>query len=187
MEVALVNALHAAGYRGLQAPVFIQCFEVAPLSRLRALTDLPLVQLVDAQGAPWDFVQSGDPRQYQDLLTDEGLSFIASYANALGANKNLLIPRNGEQELTAPTDLVARAHKAGLRVHPWTFRAENFFLPPSLRRSTNSAAQEPTVKGNGVEEIKRFLGLGIDGFFTDNTDVGIEARAQYKMPQNKGH
>jgi glycerophosphoryl diester phosphodiesterase len=176
MEAALVNALHAAGYLGLSAPVFIQCFEVAPLQKLRALTDLPLVQLVDAQGAPWDFIQAGDMREYQDLLTPKGLSFVAGYANALGVHKNLIIPRTSDQVWQTPTPLVAQAHAAGLHVHPWTFRAENFFLPAPLR-----VGDDLSKRGQAVAEITRYLELGIDGFFTDQTDIGVSARAAHTM------
>lgn len=71
----------------------------------------------------------------------------------------------------APSTLVADAHAAGLRLHPWTFRAENMFLPPSLRIGT-----DPVARGKLAEEITRFLNLGIDGFFTDFAYIGVDAR-----------
>ena len=47
LEQKLVDTLHANGYHGSKAPVFIQSFEVANLKMLRKMTDLPLVQLID--------------------------------------------------------------------------------------------------------------------------------------------
>ena len=41
----------------------------------------------------------------------------------------MILPASG-----GATTLVADAHAAGLKVHPWTFRSENFFLPAELRR-----------------------------------------------------
>jgi glycerophosphoryl diester phosphodiesterase len=44
--------------------VFIQSFEVANLKELNHRTGVPLVQLIDETGAPYDFVAAGDPRTY---------------------------------------------------------------------------------------------------------------------------
>src|SRR5262245_43353221 len=69
MEGELVRVLHRHGYRGKHAPVFIQSFEVSNLKRLARLTDLPIVQLINNVGRPWDFTVAGDPRTYADLAT----------------------------------------------------------------------------------------------------------------------
>jgi glycerophosphoryl diester phosphodiesterase len=62
LEEPLVQAMHANGYRGPNAPVFIQSFEVGNLRRLRRMTDVPLVQLLDDHGRPYDHVATRDPR-----------------------------------------------------------------------------------------------------------------------------
>jgi glycerophosphoryl diester phosphodiesterase len=69
LEEPLVATLNANGYRGRNAPVFIQSFEVANLKELNHRTRVPLVQLIDETGAPYDFVAAGDPRTYRDLIT----------------------------------------------------------------------------------------------------------------------
>jgi glycerophosphoryl diester phosphodiesterase len=170
MEKALVQALHANGYSGAKAPIFIQSFEVGNLRALRRLTELPLVQLVDA-GRPYDFILANDPRHYADLLTPDGLRELSSFANAIGADKTLIIPRVNER-LAEPTSLVADAHAAGVAVHGWTFRAENAFLPADFRRGT-----DPAVAGDLLGELRAFLATGMDGFFTDQPDIGARARA----------
>jgi glycerophosphoryl diester phosphodiesterase len=55
---------------------------------------VPLVQLVDPSGAPYDLTAADDPRSYADLVTPEGLREVATYADAVGAAKNLVLPRN---------------------------------------------------------------------------------------------
>ncbi|HEY9862027.1 MAG TPA: glycerophosphodiester phosphodiesterase family protein, partial [Candidatus Obscuribacterales bacterium] len=68
LEEPLVETLNQNGYIGLNAPVFIQSFEVGNLQQLNQLTDVPLVQLFGgATDQPYDFVLQGDTRTYGDL------------------------------------------------------------------------------------------------------------------------
>src|SRR5207248_3284350 len=94
LEEPLVEALNQAGLRDRNAKVFIQSFEVANLKKLDSMTNVLLIQLVDAGAKPYDFVVSDDPRTYADLLTPAGLAFIAGYAQGIGVNKSLIIPRD---------------------------------------------------------------------------------------------
>jgi glycerophosphoryl diester phosphodiesterase len=161
MEEPLVAALERHGYRGPEGDVFLQSFETANLKELRRLTRLPLVQLIEASGAPYDFVRGGDPRTYADLVTPEGLEEIAGYASCIGPAKSLVIARDGEGKLMQPTSLVADCHARGLGVHPWTFRAEREFLPAGL---------------DLARELEVFLAAGVDGVFCDQPDVGVRVR-----------
>ncbi len=171
VEPLLVATLDAAGWNSLDAPLFVQSFEVTHLRTLRPALRVRLTQLVEAGGAPADLVAAGDPRTSADLLTPAGLAGIAAYADGLGPAKDLVIPR-GAAGLGAPTPLVADAHAAGLLVHPWTFRNENCFLPADLRRGEN-----PADYGDVFGEYAAFLAAGVDGLFTDNPDTAVTARA----------
>ena len=115
-----------------------------------------------ATGAPADFVAKGDPRTYKDLVTPQGLRDVAKYAKYLGPEKGQIIPLDAAGNLTQPTALVADAHKAGLKVQPYTFRNENPFLPANLRSSA-----EPDAYGDVFTEEAAFLKAGVDGFFAD--------------------
>lgn len=170
MEDELVRVLHANGYEGRQAPVFIQSFEVSNLQALAKKTELPLVQLIDCSGRPADFAAVGDPRTYADLVTPSGLSFVATYAQGIGSCKDVLIPRRPDGTLAQASPVIHDAHDAGLVVHGWTFRRENRFLPANFRRGT-----DPNAPGDMVGEVRAFLAAGMDGFFTDNPDLGVEA------------
>ena len=174
MEKLLVQTLERYGYKGRHGLAYIQSFEVGNLKALAKMTQLPLVQLIDATGAPYDFVAAHDPRTYADLITPAGLREIATYAQAIGPYKLLIIPRTPDGKLGEPTSLVQDAHAQGLLLHPWTFRAENQFLPANLQQGT-----DPTVHGDLAAELLPYLRAGIDGFFTDNADLGFKAREAF--------
>ncbi len=176
LEGPLVATLRANGYRGPDAPVFIQSFEVGNLKRLNRLTDLPLVQLIDEVGRPYDFVVSGDPRTYKDLVTPAGLAEIATYADGIGPSKNLIVPRDAAGNLQEPTSLVGDAHRAGLVVHPWTFRRENNFLPADFRQGNPASPFYLLATGDFPAELRLFYRLGVDGLFSDNADVAVAVR-----------
>lgn len=163
MEEKLAAELRAAGWDSPAAPVFIQSFEVANLKRLHALTKVRLIQLMDAQGGPADKAAPS----YAAMATPAGLRAVAAYAYGIGPNKAMIWPGKGRV-----TALVEQAHAAGLRVHPWTFRAENAFLPPLWQRG-----RAPEGQGDIGAEIAYFLQAGIDGFFTDFPAEGVRARA----------
>jgi glycerophosphoryl diester phosphodiesterase len=170
MEEEVVRVLEANGYGSRRSPAFIQSFETANLRELGSLTDVRIVQLINCTGAPFDLVVAGDPRTYADLVTPAGLADIASYADGVGVCKDVLIPRDAAGNLGAPTTVIADAHDADLVVHGWTFRRENRFLPTQFR-----SGADPEAPGDLVGEIRAFLAAGMDGFFTDNPDLGVIA------------
>lgn len=169
MEEELVRVLHENGYHGPRAAVYIQSFEVSNLQELNRMTQLPLVQLIGGSGQPFDFEASGDSRTYDDLVTPAGLAFVAGYADGIGPSKGRVIP-TVDGALGEPTSLLDDAHAEGLLVHPYTFRRENQFLPTEYR-----SGDDPNAPGDLVGEIQAFLDAGIDGFFTDNPDIGHQA------------
>ncbi|HEY0451590.1 glycerophosphodiester phosphodiesterase [Actinophytocola sp.] len=171
LEPKLVSMLDKNGLNRRGAKVFVQSFEVSNLKALDPQLNVPLVQLTSATGAPFDFVDTGDPRTYADITSAAGLREVATYADGLGPDKNQIIPRDAAGFLLSPTSLVRDAHRAGLTVHPYTFRAENSFLPADFRSSAI-----PAEYGDLFAEIATFRATGIDGLFTDNTDVAIAQR-----------
>ncbi|MFL6192251.1 MAG: glycerophosphodiester phosphodiesterase [Actinomycetes bacterium] len=176
LEEPLLATLRANGLTGPRAKVFIQSFETANLKELHAKTRLPLVQLIDATGRPYDFVVAGDPRTYADLVTPAGLAEIATYADGIGPNKDLIVPRDSAGKLQTPTSLVRDAHRAGLAVHPWTFRRENDFLPLDFRQGNPASPEFLRAPGDLPAELRLFLRLGVDGVFSDNADVAVATR-----------
>ncbi|UQA62832.1 glycerophosphodiester phosphodiesterase [Polyangium aurulentum] len=196
LEDKLLAALEAAGWTKADSPVIIQSFESKNLQELRKKTAVRIVQLIDGANdvtgkmilkpptdKPYDFVVAMDPRTNPDLLTDEGLKFIKTYADGVSPWKRYIVPSAGvdangdgtaddtngdmasdESDRTAlpPNDIIERAHAVGLFVHSWTFRNEKIFLAKDYEKP--------------ADEYEQFYELGIDGVFSDFPDEAVKAR-----------
>lgn len=164
LERPLVKVLAANGYVDTKAPVFIQSFEVQNLKDLSKLTRVRLIQLMESERSrPYDFVVAGDRRTYGDLMQPHALAEIAAYAHGIGPYKRSILPLGSDKKLQAPTSLVSEAHKAGLVVHPYTFRDEPEFLAGEYQLDP-------------VREYLQFFELGVDGVFSDAGDTAVRAR-----------
>jgi len=195
LEDKLLAMLTAAGWTERESPVFIQSFEPGSLKYMRSKgSKLKMVQLIDADNVdlktgaltyaapydkPFDWAQAGDKRLFSDMVTSAGLAEIKTYADGIGPWKRYIVSVKGAVDINGdgkvndadtstmePTTLVADAHKAGLFVHPYTFRNEK-------RRLASN------YKGDPALEYKQFFALGVDGVFTDFADTALAARAAY--------
>jgi len=99
------------------------------------------------------FVRAMSPATALPLLqlVDVGQPFtchgVAAYADAIGPARQLVLSGDA-----TPTGLVGEAHRAGLRVFVWTLRA-------------------------GLDQARAFLDAGVDGVFSDDASIAVEARA----------
>lgn len=148
IESALVSALAARGYRARTDGAVIQCFDLDALRRIRVELgcDLRLVYLV------------GDPPS--DAVLDE----VATFADGLGPNRRLLGTPAASPTSPTPidTDLVSRAAARGLPLFPYTFHVDD---------PTTPAARAE------IDAMRRTLAIpGVRGIFTDNPDLGVDAR-----------
>jgi glycerophosphoryl diester phosphodiesterase len=175
LEEPLVAALRANDLDDASDEVFVQSFETTNLRELNRLINVPLVQLIAGSGAPYDLVARGIPVTYDSMVTRRGVAVIATYADGIGPDKNRVIPRDAAGFLLEPTALVNNAHNVGLVVHPYTFRAENTFLPADFRSS-----DDPAEYGDLIGELHLFFSVGVDGVFTDNPDIAVYARAIFQ-------
>lgn len=203
LEDRLLAALQRAGWNHRSAPVIVQSFETANLKYLRSRSSIRLVQLVDANDInadgsldftkpydkPYDWVVSGRPGLFKDLLTPAGLAEVRTYADGIGPWKVYLLPTacktvaagggcadvtgdglvdERDRKLLPATDIVANAHKLGLMVHPYTFRSEQKRLAGDYQ-------------GSAVNEYLAFYTLGVDGVFADQADTAFAARAMFLL------
>lgn len=164
LEGQLVSALRAVGMDSEQDWVFIQSFEVSNLKQLNEITDVRLVQLLGAgAAAPYDQTAQGSGLTYEQMITDSGLRSIARYADGIGPWKVLIAPQDREGNPMPASDLIVRAHSAGLLVHAYTFRNEARYLLKSYN-------------GDPLAEYRRFYALGLDGLFSDFPASALAAR-----------
>jgi glycerophosphoryl diester phosphodiesterase len=139
MEEAFLKVVGEYGYEGADASIYVQCFEPDTLKRLRLElgSQLPQIQLI------------GDDPRSLPLLKPEGLDFVATFAEGIGPDKSLI-----EKQ----PEVVEEAHKRGLRVHPYTFRAE--------------------FPGKGYSSMEQeleafYFKYNVDGAFTDFPDKAV--------------
>jgi glycerophosphoryl diester phosphodiesterase len=179
MEEALVKVVKANGLDRRDAPFYFQCFELTPLRTVRGMMNVKTVFLMDAAGAPADLVAAGDARTYADLARPAQLAAMARFVDGIGPSTDLIVPRDAKGASLPPTTLVADAHAAGIVVHPFTFRAENYFLPLELRRAEAGKPAEPAAYGDLHSQLLQYFRLGVDGVFTDFPNLGVAAREDF--------
>ncbi|MER5325643.1 glycerophosphodiester phosphodiesterase [Streptosporangium roseum] len=176
LEEPLLEVLARYGWRGRRDPVFIQSFETANLRELRKRTRLPLIQLITATGAPYDWTAAGDPRTYDTMVTPEGLREVAGYADGIGVDTRRIVPAGPDGRLLPPTTLVGDAHRAGLKVHTWTVRNENSQLPVDFRLGDPANPAFPRATGDVMGWLEKLYLLGLDGVFADDPGMARAVR-----------
>ena len=138
---------------------------------------------------PYDWTVSGRNDTFGFFATDAGLKEIRTYADGIGPWKRYIVSsaarrrerrRHGRRrerrredqrdrpQPLLPTDLIQRAHRAGLLIHTWTFRDEPFRLLSSYG-------------GRAVDEYLQFFELGIDGVFSDFAGTAVAARHLFEL------
>ncbi len=91
----------------------------------------------------------------RQVLSEKGLDEVATFANGIGPSKTLI---------EAHPEIVKWAHDRDLKVHPYTFRADDY----------------PERKyGSYAAELEQFFHrYDVDGLFTDFPDVAVRYLAQ---------
>ncbi|MEV4256300.1 glycerophosphodiester phosphodiesterase [Spirillospora sp. NPDC049652] len=171
LENTLAATLRRNGFdRG--GRTVVQSFEPTSLQLLhKALPHVTVLQCLSASGSPYDTTANGHGPTYAEMVKPEGLRTVRTYADWIGPEKTMVIPARADGSLGTPGPLVGDAHRAGLKVVPYTFRNENTFLPTDLRNGTN-----PGDYGKVFKEYDAYFRAGIDGMFTDNSDTAYRAR-----------
>ncbi|WP_445115256.1 glycerophosphodiester phosphodiesterase family protein [Acinetobacter sp. WZC-1] len=174
MDGILLKTLAEHEYTRDIAPVYLQSFEVNNLKEMRKqleqdknLKHVKFVQLLDnPTDQPADYADEGSAQTtYADMATPEGLKQIATYAEGVGPSKTYIFSNT---EFTK-TSFIEDAHTAGLKVHPYTMRPENDFMPEYLRCGT---AGTDRCESGSTTEFENFFKAGVDGLFADDPGFG---------------
>ncbi len=105
------------------------------------------------------------PLDYSALLNDKGLAFVHNYAAGIGPWRSSLYQKNS----LSLKPFVKAARQQGLKVHPYTFRAEANYL----------MSKDATTSFSFDEELQALFKQGIDGVFSDYPDLAIKNRALF--------
>ena len=182
LENPLLMSLAKHKYSRDIAPIYLQSFEISNLKEIRkqmdqqhSLQNIKIIQLYDGKATqPADAAAQKSTLTYNDMATVAGLQEVAKYADGVGPSKSYILPTT---QPASATSFVQDAHAAGLKVHPYTFRPENEFLPDELDCSSNPAER---CEAGAIKEYELFFKAGVDGIFTDDPGLGRQALLQYQ-------
>ena len=151
LSSAIVSTLKNYDYKTKQSKLYLQtfCFEELKILKNEILPeaeiDLNLIQLVDNENTyPW-------------IFEEDGMQRLANFADGIAPEKSLIVTNLSTVSNIEITQLVRRAHAAGLKVHPYTYRSDPGQMPSYVKN---------------FEELleKHYLDADVDGIFTDFPD-----------------
>ena len=155
ISTAVVKLLKEYGYFSRSEKVFLQTFSFEELKEIRT-------NIFPEVGVEIDLILLvGNKNTYPWVFEEGGMEKIAKFADGIGPDKGLVIFRESTTSNTQITPLVSRAHAAGLKVHPYTYRLDT--------------GQIPNYADNFDELLrKHFLDADVDGIFTDFPDKAVK-------------
>ena len=151
LTAVVMKILERFGYKTVEDRIYVQSFSAKELKRLRLefQTKLKLVQLIGENR--WRLSEA----DFKQLRTVEGLAEIATYAEGIGPWIEHIVGTDGFFADPELTSLVSDAHSLGMKVFPYTIRAD------ALPGFSSSFAE--------LLEIM-FMQAKVDGVFTDFPD-----------------
>ena len=161
MASKLAAALKANGFDKPRASdrIFIQSFSKECLLRMKEVAPrFRRIQLLPME----DERRKDDSAKVTPALATE----IAAYAQGVGPSKSMI----------TSADQVSTFHRAGLLIHPYTFRGST--VATARRPLDEKQPNGSTVREIIIADIQRYIGYGIDGGFTDYPALWKEAVAR---------
>lgn len=166
----VLKELKRYGYDNHNDKAFVQSFDAIELQRIKQelLPELEmqvkLVQLIAMTNWQETLVYQQDKAtvyNYDWMLKPSGMQKIATYADGVGPWKPMLVKESSDGSKATSNGLLEAAHKAGLVVHPYTFRADTGRIPKYAKDF------------NDLLKIFYF-DIGVDGVFTDFPDKAVQ-------------
>ena len=120
---AVLTVLKKYGYTKKSDAVYLQVFGFDELKRIHDVVmpsldmDVKVVFLI------------GSGKKYAWTSSTEGMGKVAKYADGIGPDIGMIVPKKTKRGELKITGFVKYAHAAGLVVHPYTFRIEEDAIP----------------------------------------------------------
>ena len=166
----VLKTLLSYGYNKRSSKVYLQSFDPIELQRIRQKLlkeykmDLKLVQLVahTKWGITKLYTSNGVSNySYDWMLKPDAMQKIAKYAQGIGPYKSMLVKNTASSDKLQISPMMKAAHKAGLVVHPYTFRSDE--------------RRQPNYASSFSKQLAIFyFEVGVDGLFTDFPDVAVK-------------
>jgi len=103
----------------------------------------------------------GNPDTYPWMFEQGGFEKLARYADGVGPAHPMVVLSESTRGDIKTSDLVTRAHAAGLQVHPYTYRKD--------------PGQVPAYAASFEELLEiHYFEAGVDGVFTDFPDLAVQ-------------
>lgn len=154
----IVTTLIEAGLSTADDKVYIQSFDLQTLKDV-ATVQAELGSTIRQIALGTARVEDGVPKLIRSLTDGTPLSEISGFVDGVGPSL-FALPDLG---IGVTVDFVSLAHGLGLQVHPYTFGKANL--------------------EEAYAEFTGYFDIGIDGFFTNYTDVARTSIARYEaMP-----
>lgn len=155
ISTAVVRMLKAYGYTSKEDKVFLQTFS---FEELKIIHD----EILPAEGVDLNLVQLiGGVSSYPWMFEADGMDKLSSFADGVGPEKGLVVSRDSRRSNIQVSDFVARAHAAGMQVHPYTYRLDPGQVP---------------AYAESFEDLLdiHYYQADVDGVFTDFPDRAVE-------------
>lgn len=171
ISLEVLKVLKQYGYTSKQSKVYLQCFDPNEVMRIndelfnKVGIDLKLVQLMAEtdwnETMVYDTKGIATPYNYDWMFKEDGMAKIAKYADGIGPWFPMLVKDNSTKNNLVITNMVKNAHKNGMEVHPYTFRAESKNIP--------------AYASNFDDYLDIFYNkVDVDGVFTDFPDKAVK-------------
>ena len=162
----VLDVLRKYNYTNHTDNVFLQCFDIDELQRIRLIlkSDLKLVALLTDNADRSEYSKT----DYTYWTSAIGIEDISTFANGIGPHYSQLFVKGNTLQ---PSQLFHEARKYNLFIHPYTFRSDADLQP---------FASFDVMLEFFIDELK------IDGLFIDQPDIAVEYIQSKEEPNNEG-
>lgn len=166
---ATLDVLKKYSYTKKTDPIYLQCFDPNELQRIHTdlmpalKMDLKTIQLISMTDWQETFEEIDGIYQnysYEWMFTEAGMAKVAKYADGIGPWLPMIVCESSTAKNIKIAPMTHNAKKAGLEIHPYTFRSDEGQIPDYA---------------NDFDDLLRifFNEADVDGVFTDFPDKAV--------------